>query len=255
MKAARQIYPPNPRAPVYGTTGDFSGSVSAGTTFNIGDNPILTGLMLKNAFWEKLGFDRFSIETKTGSGTSAINLGHRMYVNSGTTGASYCARSMTAGCQGLSIGSLYTIINWSLPFGLSVTLSRSDTTTNGKMWVCIGTNPTAVPTNADPATKSIGIRVDADVLKGVCHNGTDLDVVDLSTTLAVNQVYKIDVISDGAGNVAWYADGVLAGASTGGPTGNGSVNCNDVVFWTTNGPDAAVQILYVYVIKIISGEI
>lgn len=29
MEAARQIYPPNPRAPIRGTTGDFTGSVSA----------------------------------------------------------------------------------------------------------------------------------------------------------------------------------------------------------------------------------
>jgi uncharacterized membrane protein len=77
----------------------------------------------------------------------------------------------------------------------------------------------AAGTSGNLAARGIGIRIANLTLTGVVHNGTTLNTSATLKTLVAGSVTTWVVMqSDGAGNVAFYIDGVLAATLTGGPT-------------------------------------
>jgi len=180
----------------------------------------------------------------TGSTTRSVR---RALTLSGTTAAGTALLRNTTN-MGWSAGKVRSILNWSKKIVFHAFISNPSSTTNGVSRLTFG----KLSSNGvgDLAHKGIGIQLDADALKGIVHNGSSGATVDLSTTLTAGIVYKLTIVSDGAGNVEWFLDGVSKGTSSAGPTGDGATNKHIVQIETDNGADAAQQDLEMYSLKI-----
>ena len=87
-------------------------------------------------------------------------------------------------------------------------------------------------------------------LKGLVHNGSAEATIDLATELTVNIVTRITIVSDGAGNIEWFVDGVSKGTSSAGPTGDSTNHAGLIQVEADNGGDAADQGISLHSIKI-----
>lgn len=148
---------------------------------------------------------------------------------------------------GWSAGENRKAINWTKPITLHMVVSLRGSTTNGESRVSLG--KTAADGIGDLARQAIGIRLDANALKGICHNGTSETVVDLSTTLALNIANRITIYSDGAGNVEWLVNKVSKGSSANGPATNGTTDESVWQAESANNANNAIQSLVVHDIK------
>ena len=92
--------------------------------------------------------------------------------------------------------------------------------------------------------------VEDDALKGIAHNGTSEATVDLSTTLTANILTRVTIVSDGAGNIEWFVDGVSKGTTSAGPTGDSPSHAGLIQVEADNGGDAAGQGISLHSIKI-----
>ena len=73
--------------------------------------------------------------------------------------------------------------------------------------------------------KAIGFRLTGDAIYGMCHDGTTLTISTNTVTMPIRSTRHFMVISDGAGGIAWYIDGVLLEAvSSVAPTGTALTN-------------------------------
>lgn len=180
----------------------------------------------------------------TGSTTKGIR---RAAVLSGTTAAG-TAVIRTANNMGWHANAGKSIIRWSKKIVFHAFFSVPASTANGVSRLTFG--KIAADGVGALADKGIGIQIEDDVLKGIVHDGTSGATVDLSTTLTGNTVYRITIVSDGAGSTEWLLNGVSKGASSGGPTGSSGSNKHIVQIETDNGVDNASQNMDMYSLKI-----
>ncbi len=87
--------------------------------------------------------------------------------------------------------------------------------------------------------KGVGFEVRNLALWRTAHDGSALGSASLSATLTAVTLYTVTIIRDGADTVRFYLDGVLKGTSTGGPTGDSTVNNVQPEVHVLNGADAA----------------
>lgn len=170
------------------------------------------------------------------NGTGSVGIaGEGTFLSTGATAGS-TARLFTSTTPGWSQGKGWGVINWSKRIHWQVTITMSASTANGKLRFVLGKSAS---TAGDPAARAIGIRVDNLAIKGLAHNGSALDVVDLVTNMVANTAAVIDIVNDGASAVSYYVNGVLKGASAAGPTGDGTSADSRAIFELDNGADAA----------------
>lgn len=170
-------------------------------------------------------------------------------VNTGTTSsATALIRASSSQSAGWSRGKTANVINWSKNIAVYVILHQEDATTNGVARVKFGADAaTAVQAFAN---RGIGLSVENAALKGIVHDGSSGATIDLSTSMVDNQVYGVKIVSDGAGNVKWFVDGVSGGTSSGGPTGDGATGDAQIKIEAENNADSASQEIVVASIKI-----
>ena len=114
---------------------------------------------------------------------------------------------------------------------------------NGIVWLMLQGNETA----ANPSARAFGFRLDKTAAKGIKHDGTDLTVVDLSTTLDYGHGYQFKVVHIPDDKIYWYIDGSLKGSSDV-FSGQGTQQ-QTLVMAMTNGADTADAKFYVNRIK------
>ena len=212
-------------------------------TFN--PSPKILALLDRDEWFSIINFnDWTTVIAGTGSITKGIRRGA---VLSGTTAAGTAIIRNTNN-MGWSVGKSKSTIDWSKKILFHAFISVPNSTTNGVSRLTFGKlSSDGVSALAD---KGVGIQIDNNALKGVVHDGTTGATIDLSTTLTASIVYRITIVSDGAGNVEWHLDGVSKGTSSGGPTGDGGTNKHIVQIETDNGADAASQDFDMYSLKI-----
>lgn len=184
------------------------------------------------------GFD-IGVAVTNGTGSTG-RVWPRSNTNSGAT-AGGNARLTSNSEMALKDAADSRTVDWSKRIEIrNARVSQSVSTTNGTSLFGLGRRFADTP-GADPSLEYIGVRLDGDSLKGLAHDGSCLTVVDLSTTLVAHVSHTVDIISDGAGNVTWFVDGVQAGTTTGGPTGVGTQFANLLAIEAANNADSADQ--------------
>lgn len=177
--------------------------------------------------------------TEAVAGTGSTSRGAlQALVSSGTT-ASSTALVRSGGTASWSRGKAKDVINWDKKVVLHVVFAGRVNTTNGKTSLSLG--KTAGDGVAVLAREGIGFRVDDLAIKGIVHDGTSETVIDLSTTLVDEQTHEVTVVSDGAGNVEWFVDGVSKGSTASGPTGDSGATATLLQLDAENGADSANQ--------------
>lgn len=237
--------------PISGTTGTFSGSVSAGTTLNVAGVDIARYMLMGRNVKYYSAQHLFTQAAVSGSGATYVpSTTKYVDVNSGLTPGSTALLYSGANNGIWSRNTDDGTVKWSKVRLVVFPIYRVTATANGKSWGFWGTPFTGHPTNTDPSTAGIGFRVDNSALKGIVHNGTSLTVVDLGVTLSYLGMRELAIVLDGSGNIYWYVDGVLSGQSDQAPIVD-SISVNSCFgIWTTNGADSATQNLRMHDIRI-----
>lgn len=179
-------------------------------------------------------------EALAGTGSTSVT-SERLVVSTGGTAASTALRR-TAGNELWTTGVNRGTIDWTKPCVISLLFATAAATTNGISRVTLG-KATATGVG-NPGVRALGIRISNLTFVGLAHNGTSLDAFG-STTLTANRTYFCQILSDGAGNVVVYLNGVLAGASGTGPAAAGTAGDSALYVETDNGADAADHALSV----------
>lgn len=195
--------------------------------------------------WQKLArYHRFHLRAtafstgSTGTGTTGSLSDRRGIVSTGATANSTAILYFHAQEQlGWSAGKDYRVLDWSKALGFSIMITQTVRAANGKGRIYWGADDAT--TAADPTTKAIGFCIDNGDVKGWCHDGTTLTTVNLSVTLTLTETAYLTVVSDGAGNIEWFVNGVSKGTSTLGPTGDSSSTMNSFQFSIANGASAS----------------
>ena len=182
------------------------------------------------------------------AGTGSITTNHRfLKANSGGTATSTAiVRDGTGTNIGWSVGSDPSVLNWSKRVVWDFIFEIADNTSTGFCRVLWGPNGSDAIKDLDH--KGIGIVVDNLALKLQTHDSTDLVEIAASptATLTVDLVYGMTIISDGAGNVEWFLNGVSQGTSAGGPVGNSDAAHHHMNLQAGNGANAANQSIVVH---------
>lgn len=201
-----------------------------------------------------VAFDDFSNWGSTVVGSGSVSQDIRLArVSTGATGSSEAALHPTNDAHGFSRGKNINVLNWSKPLAMKIVCSMIDGTANGEARVVLGKDP-GLGDVADPSDKAIGIRVDDQALKGIVHNGTDLTVVDLSTTMTLDRCYDVEIRSAGDGSVIWKVDDVQKGSTGNGPTGDATADFVSPQIETENNADTADMSFAVLDLKIFVGQ-
>lgn len=185
--------------------------------------------------WGQVPLDNWR-DAVTGTGATSF-LTRRKRIETGATAFS-TARSAIDNEGHWSQGLNRSIINWNKYIVFSVPVSLLSVTTNGQVWLYWGSEYD--DTVGDPDSSGIGFRIDDQALKGITHNGTSLDAVDLSTTIATFTTYVLTTVSDGSGNVEWFVNDSSVGTSTGGPTGGSDFGHDSIRFLAANNADSSL---------------
>ena len=185
--------------------------------------------------WEPILFNHW-LETTNGTGN--IDMRPRRYtIGTGATSTAWAKVSSIA-IDRWTPGVAANVIDWTLPILIKVTLSVDDNTTNGTFKLSLGKQQSEAV--GDLAQRGIGIAVDNLALKGIAHDGTSLDTTSLGT-LAAKQTYQILIVSDGAGNVEWFLDGVASGSTAAGPDAAGTAGDSGLQIEIQNQGDSATE--------------
>lgn len=182
-----------------------------------------------------------------GTGSTTVNSPGFVAVASGATAASSALRR-TGSALGLSQGKAQDVIGWAKRIVIAFTYNQVAATDTGVSRVTLGK---ATGTGAGAlALAGIGFQVSNLAAQGICHNGTDLATVSLSTTLTAGILYNVLIVSDN-GRVEWFLNGVSKGVSAaGGPALDGTAGNSTLHVETENGADSAAMTTRVYGIRI-----
>jgi hypothetical protein len=153
----------------------------------------------------------------TGVGTSHIR-------SAGYTPNLFCAPS------GLAWGS--NGIDWSRPIRIAFKYSPTAPNSGTTGWLKFGEARTNTVVGDHTGTHGVGIKFFGLAAKGFCYASSTLNQSGVTLfTQESTVMHYVEIISDGAGNVHFYIDGVLMDSLTGGPTTvangeyTGIVNC------------------------------
>ncbi len=188
-----------------------------------------------------------SAEAVSGSGTAVVDP-RILDISTGVTVSSTALRRMGTAWAGWQRGN-QQYIDWSkrIVFSSKITSLGTGSASGVSRFILGKLYNSGV---GAPTSKAIGFRIDNLALKGIVHNGSSLAVVDLSTSMATHISHDVQAVSDGAGNVEFFVDGVSAGSSTAGPTGLSTVNLVAVHAEVDNGGDTYSQRLIIHSLAI-----
>lgn len=161
----------------------------------------------------------------TGSGNSVL-VGQLTSPTASTAG--YATRGFTIHfhSNSPSVGAAY---NFSGASGHSVRVyapAFSSTIAGVKIRGVFGRMQATIPAPATLAARAYGWEWDwsTRTLNIIAHNGTTLTTTPVTFNPLGFRTFEFTAISDGAGTISLYVDGVLLGTSSGGPTGLSSTN-------------------------------
>jgi hypothetical protein len=121
-----------------------------------------------------------------------------------------------------TVGGSGTVLSFSkrMIFSGKANVTSASDAGNYAQRVQFGKTQTSTPIG-NLAVKGVGIRSTGagNALNLLVHNGTGLSAVASSFTPTANAVFDWYIISDGAGNVTLYVNGVSVATSSAGPTG------------------------------------
>lgn len=120
--------------------------------------------------------------------------------------------------------------------------------TGVKMRAIWGRTSGGVPAPSTLAVKGYGWEWDfaTSTLSIIAHNGTTLTTTAVTWTPVTARGYEITAISNGAGTISLYVDGVLLGTSSGAPTGTGTGSVNWWQMEIQNEATATAQVTITY---------
>lgn len=207
--------------------------------------------LIDDAQWTHFSdFSGWAEDDVANTGSSALGV-RQLFLTSGGT-ASSTVSVQTPAVVGWSRGKGPSILDWSQRIVIRAMLYIGDSTTNGVIRFTLG--KAAADGLGSPTDKCIGIVINDNALMGLTHEGTNANTEDLSTTLTDDIVYEIMMVSDGAGNVEWFVDGVSVGSRTDGPTGDSTAGHALLQSEVTNGADAAAQSFNIVNLNIYVGQ-
>jgi hypothetical protein len=189
------------------------------------------------------------VQAVTGS-ASASNRPGALQANTNATAGS-TASVRTGNALGLCNGVARNKIDWSKPLFMSISFATAGTTTAGHSRVTLGKS------GSDGigalVGHGVGIEIEDDSLLGIVHDGTS-QTRGAFATLTDEAVYRVDIISDGAGNVDFHLNGnPSAGSSTtDGPSVLSASGDSVLQVESMNDTDAAAQNITVFDIKILT---
>ena len=177
-----------------------------------------------------------------GTGSTAAGL-RLVRAATGATASStaYRATALTTGAS-FSRGKNPDTIDWSKFIIIMIQFHVVAGSTNGKSRATFG--PMANDGAQDLDDKGIGFGLHNLALKGYAHGGSGLLTLDLGTAVTAGgdtaaTVYNMIIVSDGAGNVEWFLDGVSKGTSAAGPTGDSTAGHQEFMVNAENNADTA----------------
>jgi hypothetical protein len=147
-----------------------------------------------------------------------------------------------------SRAAVYRVADWSKRVVFSVRAVSQGNTTNGVNRILLG--PNVGDSIQDLDDNGIGFIIDNLAIKGQTHDGTSLEEVDLSTSLTSGTTATLTAISDGAGNVEYFVNGVSKGTGTGGPSDSSTTGHDSIAVMSENNADSASQRVTVCHIKV-----
>jgi hypothetical protein len=164
----------------------------------------------------------------TGAAYAQLGYSHRLTFSAATPDASYVYRWSDYSITRPSMGNTSTLAdyaNWDnrVVFSCFVNVSQSSGFEGGEtVFIDYGGTKNE---QGNLTNKAIGFRLTGDAIYGMCHDGTTLTISTNTVTMPTRSVRHFMVISDGAGGIAWYIDGVLLEAvSSVAPVGLGLTN-------------------------------
>lgn len=161
--------------------------------------------------------------TGSNTGSSVTTISARLLAPI-SLNAGYATRGFTTHFLSNSLATAY---NYSTASGHAVRVltAWSSTITGVKIRGVFGRMSASIPIPGTLAARGYGWEWDFSTrtMNIIAHNGTTLTTTPVTWNPAATRNYEITSISDGAGTISLYVDGVLLGTSSGGPTGNISV--------------------------------
>lgn len=191
-----------------------------------------------STIWVRL-LSTYSSSVSGSGSTSTANLGGN--VTTGATAGSTARLSITNENARIEPGVPFNYFNWSKKKGLFVIFVSDLSTAAGIVRMSLGqADDTTTVDRGKLISCGIGFELRYNALWGVVHDGTTYKATDLSTTVAITSsgTTALLAISDGAGNVAFYVNGIYKATSTGGPT-NTSAPYTTYTLAAVNDTDAA----------------
>jgi hypothetical protein len=162
----------------------------------------------------------FAVTTASGGGSLALPLCLR--INTGTAGSgTVIARSRGAnGSQVVNIGGGQEVVNWSRAIGFSILMTTAVTTPSSTHIFRAQLGRSDNTTLGDLDKRGIGFKIVQRRIWLLQHNGTALSQTDTGQDITHLENFRVEVWSDGAGNVSiWYNGAQLGSPVAGGPTG------------------------------------
>lgn len=205
-------------------------------SINFNPGPKITNLLDQDEWWTIANYSQLT-QSVTGSASTGRSFPNLVIFTGTTAGSTGLAQSVAQ--TKLSRGKAQNVINWSKKILLSFTIIIDAATTNGISRFTLGKGN--VDGVAALAKKGIGVQIEDQALKGLAHDGSSLTTVDFSLTMTLGIVYQVKVVSDGAGNIEWFVDGVSKGTTSDGPTGDGSAGNSVFQLESDNGADAVAN--------------
>ena len=180
----------------------------------------LRGLIDENVYHNYPPTQWLTRAVTSGTGVTSLSVPRLVTTRTGTTAGSKAIRTSDYNHALNYIGDLrYYNITFTRKIIIRV-LYATVNIADGQAWFMFG--PDRDFGAEDPTSSCIGFRLDGLALKGIVHNGTSLEVVDLTTNVIDNErTNSMLIVSDGSGNVSWYPQETLKGSSASGPVTDG----------------------------------
>ena len=195
------------------------------------------------------------IEVAGGGGACLYRSSHIIDIRSNAVaGGSYLIR--TERYPGWMVGIARNQIQWDRPIMLSLLMTGAEGSANGERRITLGKNH--ADTIASLADKGVGLSFGLrgaapDYLTpvtGLVHDGVGADDQALGNVTGY-YTHQYLIVSDGAGNIDFYIDGVLINSSANGPVGLSTANFCVLQMEVDNNGDNAHNVLELHDARIL----